>query len=128
MTEQPPPDAQPPGYPPPGYPPPPPPGYGYPPPGYGYPPPGWGPPSARTNTLAIVALVSIFVFTPAALVLGIIARNQIKQTGEGGSGMALAAIICGAVSVVFFVLVIAFVVIGVAVSSGGSASVVVPAG
>ena len=145
MTE-PPPDPQhpgsppPSGYPPPGYPPPgppppgspPPPGYGYPPPGYGYPQQGWGQPGwgqqpwgpARgTNTLAIIALVSIFVFTPAALVLGVIARKQIQQTGEDGSGMALAAIICGAISVVLFVLVIGLVVLGLALGTGHAGTV-----
>jgi hypothetical protein len=91
------------------------PGYGQ--PGYGPPPPGWGPPQRGTNTLAIVALVAIFVFTPAAFVLGLIARKQIRETGEQGDGMALAAVIVGAISIVFTVLLIVFVVLAVA-SSG----------
>lgn len=99
--------------------PPPPPGYAAP-PGYGTPPagpppgwgqqqPGWGPPGGTrpTNTLAIVSLVLIFTITPAALVTGIIARKQIRETGEAGDGMALAGIICGAVSIVLVVLAIA---------------------
>ena len=99
---------------------PPPEGYGPPPgqqppqPGYG-PPPGWAPPRG-TNTMAIIGLVMIFVFTPAALVFGIIARKQIKQTGEQGDGMALASIICGAISVALVALVFVFVVLAVAVS------------
>ena len=96
------------GTPPAGYPPPP--GYGAYPPAY---PPGY-PPVRGTNVLAIVALVSIFVFTPAALVLGIIARNQIKQTGEQGDGMALAAIIIGAIATAFFVIFLLFFVFAVA--------------
>jgi hypothetical protein len=121
--QQPPPEgfaAPPPGYgpPPPGYGAPPPPSYG-PAPGY---PPGFGPPAGfapprKTNTLAIVALVSIFVCSPASLVLGIIARNQIKQTGEAGDGMALAGIIVGAISVAFMVLLLVLVVIGATVST-----------
>jgi hypothetical protein len=62
----------------------------YPPPPYGYPPPPRG-----TNTMAILALVFAFVFSPAAIVLGHIARKQIQQTGEDGDGLALAGLIIG---------------------------------
>jgi hypothetical protein len=55
--------------------------------------------------MAILALVFIFVFTPLALVFGLIARSQIKRTGEAGDGMALAGIIVGALSIVFLVVV-----------------------
>ncbi len=70
----------PPPVPPPGYGPPPgsvpPPGYG-PPPGYAYPPPGYpGAWRRPTNTMAILALVMAFVFAPAGLVLGVIARRS----------------------------------------------------
>ena len=95
------------------------PGYGQPaygpvpgyPPGYGppgYAPPGYPlPPYARpTNTMAILALVLAFVFAPAGLVLGIVARRQIRQTGEQGEGLALAGIIIGAIFCAFLVLVI----------------------
>ena len=102
----------------------PPPGYG-PPPGqpYSQPPgqPQWGGPGydARpTNTLAIVSLVLIFVVTPAALVTGIIARRQIRQTGESGDGMALAGIICGALSIAFIVVIIIGAIALVAIGSG----------
>ena len=84
----------------PGYPP----GYG--PPGYA-PPPYPPPPYARpTNTMAILALVLAFVFAPAGLVLGIMARKQIRQTGEQGDGLALAGIIVGAIFCAIWVLVI----------------------
>ncbi len=97
----PPPPAQPAGYgPPPGYPPP---NYG--PPGYGQQPAyGYPAPTAGTNTLAIIALVASFFCSPAGLVMGFIARGQIKQSGQGGSGIALAAIIISAVSIVVGVL------------------------
>jgi hypothetical protein len=89
-----------PGYgPPPGYPP-----AGYGPPGYapqGYPPAAWGRP---TNTVAILALVMAFVFAPAGVVLGIIARKQIRRTGEDGAGLALAGIIVGGIATALFVL------------------------
>ena len=88
--------APPPGYGPPGYPP-----HGYGP--EGYPPGGWGRP---TNTMAILALVMAFVFAPAGLVLGIVARKQIRQTGEEGDGLALAGIIIGAIATALVALVI----------------------
>jgi hypothetical protein len=93
----------PPGYPPPGYPPP-----GYPPPGYaaaGYPPPGYPGTAIRpTNTMAILALVFAFVFAPAAIVLGVMARRQIRETGEQGDGLALAGIIVGSILTALFAL------------------------
>jgi hypothetical protein len=94
----------PPGYAPPGYAPP---GYGqpgYPPPGYGYPPVYVRP----TNTMAILALVMAFVFAPAGLILGIVARKQIRQTGEDGDGLALAGIIVGGIVTAIFAFFIVF--------------------
>jgi hypothetical protein len=90
--------APPPGWAPPAYGPPghgPAPGYG-PPPGY-----GWRPP---TNQLAVVALVLTFVFPPAGLVCGIVARQQLHRTGEGGDGLTLAAIIIGGISTTLVVV------------------------
>ncbi len=76
-----------PGYPPPGYPPP------Y--PGYGYPTP------PKTNGMAIAAFVLALVgitsclTAPVGAILGHVARKQIRVSGEGGDGMAKAAIIIG---------------------------------
>ena len=61
--------------------------------------------------MAILSLVLAFVFAPAGLVLGIIARRQIKQTGEEGEGLALAGIIVGGIATALFVLVILFWII-----------------
>lgn len=122
---------QPPGYPPPpGDYPPPPGGYGYqpappPPPGYGYPPPapGYGyplPASATTNSMAIASLVSSLlgwicgVGPILGVVFGIIALNQIKQSNQGGRGLALAGIIIGGIGIAFMVLYVIFVIIGAA--------------
>lgn len=108
----------PPGYP--GYPPPPPPGYpAYPPPPPGYqatpPTSGWGddtmsaydrPAVTNTNGLAIASLVSSVVGllcgigSLIGIILGVIALNQIKQTGQGGHGLAVAGIVVGAASMV----------------------------
>ena len=113
------------GHPPPGYGPPP--GYpapGYPPPGYpppGYPPPGYPAPGfyrPPTNTMAILALVFGFVFAPAGIVLGVMARKQIRETGEEGDGLALAGIIVGSIVTAVWVLVIVFWIIALASITG----------
>ena len=102
----------------------PPPGYGQ--PGYG-PPQGYGPPPGYppvygrpTNTMAILSLVLAFVFAPAGLILGIVARKQIRQTGEDGAGLALAGIIVGGIFTAFFVLLIVFWIIAFATLANGS--------
>lgn len=90
----------------------PPPQYGVPqygPPQYG-PPQGYAPgpyyyqPSPPMNTLAILSLVFALVFAPAGLVLGLIARKQIAESGEEGHGFALAGTIVGAIVTGFWVL------------------------
>jgi hypothetical protein len=102
------------------------PGYGYQPPAgppgqwYGPPPgyPQYYAPPQRTNGMAIASMVLgilwiYWIGSILALVFGYIARNQIKQRGEGGSGMALAGIILGWIGVGFLVLAL-----GTAVASG----------
>jgi hypothetical protein len=116
------------GAPPHGYGPPqgyaPPQGYGppvYPQAGYGapgYPPPSWGRP---TNTMAILALVLAFVFPPAGLILGIVARRQIRQTGEDGDGLALAGIIAGGIITGFYLLIVVLMIMSFAVASSSFA-------
>ncbi|MPZ27198.1 MAG: DUF4190 domain-containing protein [Micromonosporaceae bacterium] len=65
---------------------------GYPPPGQpGYPPPPAG--GGATNTMAILALVFAFVFWPAGIVCGHIAKKQISERGEEGSGLATAGLV-----------------------------------
>lgn len=60
----------------------------------------------RTNPLAIVSfglpLVAVFIWffgSVAAVICGHIALNQIKRTGEGGRGLALAGVIVGYVGI-----------------------------
>jgi hypothetical protein len=93
-------------------------------PAWGPPPPGYyaGPQAGRrTNQLAIAALICgvaqvVFGFLTGipAIVLGHIARRQIRETGEDGAGMALAGLILGyvgiALSVIFVVTIIVFFV------------------
>jgi hypothetical protein len=85
------------------------PGYGA---GYGYP---YGPPPRRTNTMAVLALVFAFVFSPLGLIFGIIARRQIRQSGEEGDGLALAGAIIGGVFTALYVAGILFFIVALAV-------------
>lgn len=62
--------------------------------------------TAKTNTLAIAALISSFIISVLGIVLGHIALNQIKRTGENGRGLAIAALVIGYVAVGITVLVI----------------------
>jgi hypothetical protein len=103
------------------YAPPPPAGYGY---GYA---PGYAP--VRTNGLAVASLVLGIVGwalcgvgSILAIVLGLVARNQIRASGgqEAGDGMAKAGVILGCIGLV---LLVAYVVVAVIVTaSNGSSS------
>jgi hypothetical protein len=64
-----------------------------------------------TNTLAILALVLAFVFAPAGVICGIIAKKQIRESHEQGEGLALAGIIVGSILVALAVLYVVFVII-----------------
>lgn len=117
MTEQ------PPNYPPPEYPPPNPGGYGYPPPnyppptpggyGYGYPPPMYSAP--RTNSLAIASFVAAIAgFLTCGLgdilglIFGVVALGQIKRSGEGGRGLAIAGLVVSGLTLAFMVAAFVF--------------------
>lgn len=65
-------------------------------------------PTRGTNTMAILALVFAFVFSPLGIVFGIIGRKQTARTGEGGRGLATAGLI---LSIVFLVIGIATAVL-----------------
>jgi hypothetical protein len=60
-------------------------------------PPVESPPPPKLNTLAVVAFVLAFVVSPAAIALGVIARKQIRRTGESGNGLATAGVVIGSV-------------------------------
>jgi uncharacterized protein DUF4190 len=109
-------------------------GQSYPPPAYGqqpygqeqygqqsYPPPYGGPAVATTNTMAILSLVFAFVFSPAAIVLGHMAKKQIRQTGEQGEGLATAGLWLGYIFTGLSVALCALyaILIAVGVSSSG---------
>lgn len=99
------------------------PGYGAP-PQYGAPQPygygapyGFGAPSSRTNGMAIASLVLgilwiYWIGSVLALIFGYIARNQIKERGEQGKGMATAGIVLGWIGIGTLVLVIVLAAAG----------------
>lgn len=99
------------------------PGYG-PPPGYGAQPgygpqPGYGGYPQRTNGMAVASMVLgilwiYWIGSILALVFGYLARNQIRERGESGSGMAVAGIVLGWVGLGILGL---FLLIGIAGSS-----------
>ncbi|WP_156664575.1 DUF4190 domain-containing protein, partial [Mycobacterium sp. 852002-51057_SCH5723018] len=96
-----------------GYGPPPYPG-GYP-DGY-YPVPDYqGAMQSGTNALAIASLISsftgflcCFIGSIVAIVLGVIALNQIKQTRQAGYGLAIAGIVIGIGTLVVFLIIAMF--------------------
>jgi hypothetical protein len=84
-------------------------------PAYGQPNYGYAP-VATTNTMAILALVFAFVFSPAAIVLGHVAKKQIRQTGEQGEGLATAGLWLG---YIFTGLYVAFCALWVILAAAG---------
>lgn len=70
-------------------------------PGYGAPYGTPYPSKPKTNTLAIVGFVCSFLISIVGLILCIVAKNQIKTSGERGDGLATAGII---ISIVWMVL------------------------
>ncbi|WP_314431195.1 DUF4190 domain-containing protein [Microbacterium lacticum] len=86
-------------------------------------------PTRKTNGVAVASLVlSIVGFlwilplvgSVAGAIMGHIALGQIKRTGEGGGGMALAGVIIGWAGVALLLLGVLFLFFVVAVSSGSS--------
>jgi hypothetical protein len=104
----------------------------------GYPPvyPPTDTPTDRTNALAIASLVcgvAQMLFWPfatiPAVVLGHVARNQIRRSGEQGSGLALAGLILGWVGVGFALLAaLGVILFAVAMTHSGQSVPAVPQG
>jgi hypothetical protein len=79
-------------------------------------------PAAKTSGLALASFAcgfAQFIFGPPvaipAIVLGHVARRQIKRTGEQGAGLALAGLILGWSTVI---LAMVLIVAGLAMSAG----------
>lgn len=71
----------------------------------------------QTNGMAIAALLLVFFFFPLGIVLGHVARGQIKRTGEGGRGLATAALIIGYLQVGLTVAIIGVAAVLVALGA-----------
>jgi hypothetical protein len=67
--------------------------------------------------MAIAALILVLVFYPVGIILGHVAHRQIKRTGEGGRGLATAALVIGYLQVAVTVGVIAVAAFLVAVGA-----------
>lgn len=69
-------------------------------------------PGAQTNAMAILSLVFAFVFCPLAIIFGHIARKQIRERGEAGSGLATSGLVLGyvftAIHLVFWIGIFVF--------------------
>ena len=94
-------------------------------PGAGPPPPPAPVAPQGNNALAIASLVcgvaQVMLWplaTIPAVVLGHVARHQIRRTGEQGAGLALAGLILGWIGVGFALLAIVGIVLIVAATSG----------
>jgi Domain of unknown function (DUF4190) len=75
----------------------------------------------KTNTLAIVALILGIVVPLGGIICGPIALGQIKRTGEGGRGLAMAGLIIGIVLTLvylIFAIIVPLLFIGAAASTG----------
>ena len=60
---------------------------------------GYAPPYSPTptNTMAVLSLVLAFLFPPAGVVVGLVARSQLQRSNEQGDGLATAGIILSAI-------------------------------
>ena len=74
---------------------------------------GGYPQKAKTNGLAIAALVCSFFCGILGIILGIVAIGQINKTNEGGKGLAIAGSAIGAVSILF-----TWMILGASAASG----------
>ena len=64
-----------------------------------------------TNVMSILSLVFAFVFPLLGIVFGHIAKKQIRRTGEGGSGLAIAGLVLGYIFTVLSILYVTFIIV-----------------
>ena len=82
----------------------------------------------RTNSLAIASLIcsvaglATCISAPVGIVLGHIAKRQIRETGEAGSGMATAGLWIGYILTIGFILTIAGIIVAAVLSAGASST------
>lgn len=66
---------------------------------------------AKTNTLAIIALILGIVIPIGGIICGPIALSQIKRTGESGRGLAKAGLIIGIILTILGIISTIFSII-----------------
>jgi hypothetical protein len=73
------------------------------------------PPRSQVNGLAVASLICAFIPGPpsvVAVVTGLVARRQIRETGERGLAMATAGVALGGLTLLFFLMYVLFVASG----------------
>lgn len=73
-------------------------------------------PEAAVNVFATLALISSVFIAPAAIILGHVALEQIKTTGEGGRGAAIAGLAIGYTLTAGILLVFGILSVATAIS------------
>ena len=73
--------------------------------------------SSKLNTMAVVALVAAFVVSPLGAILGHVALNQIKTSGERGRLAAVWALVLGYLGTVGYAIGIISGIAGAAAMS-----------
>jgi hypothetical protein len=66
--------------------------------------------SSKYNVLSILGFIFAFIIPPVGFILGIVALVHINKTGEKGKGLAIAAVVLGAI---FFFILIFIVLVGI---------------
>jgi hypothetical protein len=66
--------------------------------------------NSNYNALSIVGFIFAFIIPPVGFILGIVALSHINKTGEKGKGLAIAAVVLGAV---FFFILIFMILVGI---------------
>lgn len=89
------------------------------------------PAAAKTNTMALMSLifslVGLVIFPGLlqilALIFGIVGKNQIKTSGEGGAGMATAGIVISAIVLgLGLIVLILYIIFAVVLAGAGIAA------
>jgi hypothetical protein len=84
-------------------------------------------PEPKLNTLSWISVVVAFIAAPVAIVLGLVARSQIRRTGERGKGLALAGTILGSVFTVIGVATVVVVLVMASTFTAGVSAATNPA-
>lgn len=85
---------------------------------YGY---GAAPVQRPTETMAILAIIFAFVFSPLGIVFGVIGRKNTARNGTSGRGLATAGMWLGIVFTALGVLYVVGLVVLIAMSAGSTA-------